>query len=63
MTKKQIKLLKELEIRLHYAHQTIRALNKDIHCDDGQEYPVPVIDKNGKVEFGDNPLNWEGEGY
>jgi len=63
MTKKQIKLLKELEIRLHFAHQIIKDLNKDIFCDEGQEYPVPVIDENGKVEFGDNPLNWEGEGY
>jgi hypothetical protein len=51
MNKEQMQLMKELEIRLHFALQTIEALNKNVHCDNGQEYPVPVIDKNGSVEF------------
>ena len=50
MNKKQIKLLKTVEINLHYAHEAMRELNKDIHCDDGQEYPVPFIPtKNRKI--------------
>ena len=43
LNKKQINWLKDLEIKLHYAHEAIREFNKDIHCDDGQEYPVPYV--------------------
>ena len=43
LTKEQIQLLKTAEINLHYAHEAMRELNKDIFCDDGQEYPVPFI--------------------
>ena len=42
LNKEQMQLMKELETRLHFALQTIEALNKNIHCDNGQEYPVPV---------------------
>ena len=46
LSKKQIKLLKEAEINLYYAHETMRELNKDIFGDEGQEYPVPFIHYN-----------------
>ena len=36
-------LLKSVEINLHNAHEIIRELNKDIFCDEGQEYPVPIF--------------------
>ena len=57
LNKKQINWLKDLEIKLHYAHEAIREFNKDIHCDDGQEYPVPY------VHFTNNnkPLDISGE--
>jgi len=51
LNKEQMQLMKELEIRLHFALQTVEALNKNIHSDDGQEYPVPVVHLNGNVEF------------
>ena len=42
-------LLREMEMYLHYAHEAMRKLNKDIHCDDGQEYPVPLYpNRKGK---------------
>ena len=40
----KIEALRELETHLYYAHEAIRDLNKDIHCDDGQEYPVPTVE-------------------
>ena len=48
MNKKQIKLLKTVEINLHYAHEAMRELNKDIFCDEGQEYPVPPTEAEQK---------------
>lgn len=41
-------LLREIEIHLHYAHDAMRAMNKDLHCDDGQEYPVPYASTEKK---------------
>jgi hypothetical protein len=38
LRKKQVELLKELEVNLCSAHLTIREFNKDLHCDEGQEY-------------------------
>ena len=35
-------LLKQTEINLHYAHEAMRELNKDIFSDMGQEYPIPI---------------------
>ena len=43
LNKKQIDLLRVLEGRLHYTYKAIKEFNKDIHCDNGQEYPVPVV--------------------
>ena len=51
MNKKQIKLLKTVEINLHYAHEAMRELNKDIFCDEGQEYPVPPTEAEAKTPF------------
>ena len=48
MNKKQIKLLKTVEINLHYAHEAMRELNKDIFSDEGQEYPVPFVSTEKK---------------
>jgi hypothetical protein len=41
LRKKQVELLKELEVNLCSAHLTIREFNKDLHCDEGQEYLNP----------------------
>ena len=51
LNKEQMQLMKVLETRLQFALQTIEALNKNIHCNNGQEHPVSVIDKNGSTEF------------
>ena len=40
----QTQLLRDMEMHLHYAHEAMRDLNKDMHCDDGQEYPVPTVE-------------------
>ena len=56
LDKKQIKLLKDLEIKLHYAHEAIREFNKDIHCDDGQEYPVPFVSNDLKSLITDDTI-------
>ena len=39
----QTQLLREMEMHLHYAHEAMRTMMKDLHCDDGQEYPVPYV--------------------
>ena len=57
LNKKQINWLKDLEIKLHYAHEAIREFNKDIHCDDGQEYPVPYA----RFTNNNKPLDISGE--
>ena len=72
LNKKQIDLLKVLEVRLYYTHKAIRKFNKDIHCDNGQEYPVPVVKNedslekqlefsftNGHLEEGDHDIQWQ----
>ena len=42
-------LLKQLEITLHDLHEIIRDYNKNYFSDDGQEYPVPIVEeKEGK---------------
>jgi len=66
LDKKQIELLKDLEIKLHYAHEAIREFNKDIHCDNGQEYPVPVppsYKKDNLPPGAFNPKNIGIDGY
>ena len=50
MNKKQTKLLKTVEINLHYAHEAMRELNKDYFSDDGQEYPVPTLPTDEEKE-------------
>ena len=41
LNKEQMQLMKELEIRLHFALQTVEALNKNIHSDDGTRVSCP----------------------
>ena len=48
-TKKLNHLLKTLEITLHSLHEEVREHNKEYFSDDGQEYPVPIVEEVKEV--------------
>ena len=47
--KKLNHLLKTLEITLHSLHEEVREHNKEYFSDDGQEYPVPIVEEVKEV--------------